>query len=104
MRYVITYHLTDRRLEVRSFGFLPVSTTSYDLVDEVRINDYLKAFFWPLSWVWMFNRLVGSFVVVRQGAEHPRPRMDRVVAPGVVAGHIGINFVEHFFCQLRCNA
>jgi hypothetical protein len=68
MRYVITYHLTDRRLEVRLFGFLPVSTTSYDLVDEVRINDYLKAFFWPLSWVWMFNRLVGSFVVVRRGA------------------------------------
>jgi hypothetical protein len=56
------------RLEVRLFGFLPVSTTSYDLVDEVRINDYFKAFFWPLSWVWMFNRLVGSFVVVRRGA------------------------------------
>jgi len=27
MRYVITYHLTDRRLEVRLFGFLPVSMT-----------------------------------------------------------------------------
>ena len=67
MRYVITYHLTDRRLEVRLFGFLPVSTTSYDLVDEVRINDYLKAFAWPIR-VWIVNRLVGSFVVVRRGA------------------------------------
>jgi len=66
MRYVITYHLTDRRLEVRLFGFLPVSMTSYDLIDEVRINDYLKALFWP-TYVWMTNRLVGSFVVVRRG-------------------------------------
>ena len=66
MRYVITYHLTDRRLEVRLFGFLPVSMTRYDLIDEVRINDYLKAFAWPIR-VWMVNRLVGSFVVVRRG-------------------------------------
>ena len=67
MRYVITYHLTNVRLEVRLFGVLPVFMTSYDLIDEVRINDYLKAFFWPLSWVWMVNRLVGSFVVIRRG-------------------------------------
>jgi hypothetical protein len=67
MRYVITYNLTDTRLEVRLFGFLPVSRTRYDLVDEVRVNDYLKAFFWPLLWVWMINRLVGSFIVVRRG-------------------------------------
>ena len=66
MRYVITYHLTDRRLEVRLFGFLPVSMTRYDLIDEVRINDYLKAFAWPIR-VWTVNRLVGSFVVVRRG-------------------------------------
>jgi hypothetical protein len=66
MRYVITYHLTDRRLEVRLFGFLPLSMTSYDLIEEVRINDYLKALFWP-TYVWMTNRLVGSFVVVRRG-------------------------------------
>lgn len=38
----------------------------YDLIDEVRINDYLKAFFWPIR-VWMVNRLVGSFVVIRRG-------------------------------------
>jgi hypothetical protein len=66
MRYVITYHLTNIRLEVRLFGFLPVSMTRYDLIDEVRINDYLKAFAWPVR-VWMVNRLVGSFVVVRRG-------------------------------------
>jgi hypothetical protein len=66
MRYVITYHLTNIRLEVRLFGFLPVSMTRYDLIDEVRINDYLKAFAWPIR-VWMVNRLVGSFVVVRRG-------------------------------------
>ena len=65
MRHVITYRLTDRRLEVRLFGFLPVSTTRYDLIDEVRINDYLKAFVWPSFW--MANRLVGSFVVIRRG-------------------------------------
>jgi len=66
MRYVITYHLTNIRLEVRLFGFLPVSMTRYDLIDEVRINDYLKAFAWPIR-VWIVNRLVGSFVVVRRG-------------------------------------
>jgi hypothetical protein len=66
MRYVITYHLTNIRLEVRLFGFLPVSMTRYDLIDEVRINDYLKAFAWPIR-VWMVNRLVGSFVVIRRG-------------------------------------
>ncbi len=62
MRYVITYRLTDRRLEVRLFGFLPVSMTRYDLIDEVRVNDYLKAFVLPSFW--MANRLVGLFVVV----------------------------------------
>ena len=31
MRYVITYRLTDSRLEVLLFGFLPVSMTRYDL-------------------------------------------------------------------------
>jgi hypothetical protein len=64
MRYVITYHLTDIRLEVRLFGFLPVSMTRYDLVEEVRINDYLKGFFLPA--IWMVNRLMGSFVVIRR--------------------------------------
>ena len=64
MRYVITYHLTDRRLEVRLFGFLPVSMTRYHLVEEVRINDYLKGFFLPA--IWMVNRLMGSFVVIRR--------------------------------------
>ena len=39
MRLVITYHLTNIRLEVRLFGFLPVSMTRSYLVDEVRIND-----------------------------------------------------------------
>jgi hypothetical protein len=62
MRYVITYRLTNRRLEVRLLGFLPVSMTSYDLITEVSINDYLKGFFWPR--IWMVNRLVGSFVVI----------------------------------------
>ena len=66
MRYVITYHLTNVRLEVRLFGFLPVFMTRYALIDEVRINDSLKAFAWPIR-VWTVNRLVGSFVVVRRG-------------------------------------
>ena len=65
MRFVITYHLTNIRLEVRLFGFLPVFMTRYDLIDEVRINDYLKAFAWPVR-LWTVNRLVGSFVVVRR--------------------------------------
>ena len=65
MRFVITYLLTNIRLEVRLFRFLPVFMTRYDLIVEVRINDYLKAFAWPIS-VWTVNRLVGSFVVVRR--------------------------------------
>ena len=71
MRYVIIYRLTDSRLEVRLFGILPVSMTRYDLIDEVRIIDYLKAFVWPIR-VWMVNRLVGSFVVIRKGGLCPR--------------------------------
>jgi hypothetical protein len=43
-----------------------VSMTWYDLIDEVRINDYFKAFFWPIR-IWMVNKLVGSFVVIRRG-------------------------------------
>src|SRR5919199_5199097 len=69
MRYVITYRLTDRRLEVRLFGFLPVSMTRYDLIDEVRVNDYLKAFVLPSFWT--VNRLVGSFVVISRGGLFP---------------------------------
>ena len=32
--------------------------------EEVRINDYLKGFFLPA--IWMVNRLMGSFVVIRR--------------------------------------
>jgi hypothetical protein len=41
-----------------------VSSTRYDLITEVSINDCLKAFFWPT--VWTVNRLVGPFVVIRR--------------------------------------
>ncbi len=75
MRYVITYRLTDRRLEVRLFGFLPVSMTRYDLIDEVRVNDYLKAFVLPSFW--MANRLVGLFVVIS------RSGLPLVISPAV---------------------
>jgi hypothetical protein len=65
MPYVITYRLTDKKMEVLLLGIVPVSMTSYDLITEVRINDYLNAFFWPT--VWMVIRLVGPFVVIRRG-------------------------------------
>ncbi len=64
MRYVLVYRLAASRMEVLLFGTLPVSSTGYDLITQVSINDYLKAFFWPS--VWMASRLVGPFVVIRR--------------------------------------
>ena len=89
MRYVITYRLTDSRLEVRLFGLLPVSMTRYDLINEMRINDYSKGYFWPR--VWMVNKLVGSFVVISRSG---LPLVISPAKPQEFASELGLRVQE----------
>lgn len=64
MRYVLIYRFTDSRVEVLLFGILPVSSTRYDLIIEVKIISPWMASLWPA--VWMQNRLIGEFVRIRR--------------------------------------
>jgi hypothetical protein len=64
MRYVLTYRFTDTRVRAVLFRVLPVSSTSYDRITGVSINSYARVFF---GWaVWVPNRLVGPFVLIRR--------------------------------------
>ena len=64
MLYILTYRFTDTRVQAVLFRVLPVSSTRYDRITEVRINAYLRVLVGPAFWV--PNRLVGPFVVIRR--------------------------------------
>ena len=64
MRYVLTYRFTDTGVQAVLFRVLPMSSTRYDRITEVRINAYWRVFVGPAFWV--PNRLVGPFVLIRR--------------------------------------
>ena len=64
MRYVLTYRFTDTGVQAVLFRVLPMSSTRYDRITEVRINAYWRVFVGPA--LWLANRLVGPFVVIRR--------------------------------------
>lgn len=67
MRYVLTYRFTDTRVQAVLFRVIPVSSTGYDLVKEVRIISSWEALFWFA--VHSENRLTGPlFVLIRRSS------------------------------------
>ncbi|MDQ3566969.1 MAG: hypothetical protein M3397_02655 [Actinomycetota bacterium] len=62
MRYVLTYRFTDTRVRAVLFRAVPVSSTRYDLIKEVRIISPLEALFRPA--VRTENRLIGPYVLI----------------------------------------
>jgi hypothetical protein len=64
LRYVLAYRFTDTRVQAVLFRVIPLSSTRYDRITGVSINDYWNAFSWPA--LWFANRLTGRFVLIRR--------------------------------------
>jgi hypothetical protein len=92
MRYVLTYRFTDTSVQAVLFRVLPVSSTRYDRITEVSINAYMRVF---IGWaVWVPNRLVGPFVLIRRSGLSGLVVLMTPAKPEVFARELSIRVQE----------
>lgn len=65
LRHILTYQLTEGSVRVVLFGTVPLSSTSYGRIEEIRQVTWAEAWRYPHAWR-AANRLNGPFVLIHR--------------------------------------
>ncbi len=71
LRYVLTYRLTDKAVQAVLFRVIPVSSTRYEDVEEIRHVSFWEALLYAHAWKASNKLLTGPIVLIHRRRHLP---------------------------------